>query len=94
MEGVLPWLPCSPCLPQHLLSQLEELYTGHKKSFSRLPSELLYGHTGYLYALLFVNSYIPGAIGDSTIEEVRGGSVREEEREEGGEGSHDSCPCR
>ena len=59
----LPW--------QALVSQLEELYTRDKKAFSLLPSEMLYGHTGYLYAVLFVNSYIPGAIGDEIVEEVR-----------------------
>ena len=53
-----------------MLEQLKELYTGHKESLAQLPSELLYGHVGYLYCLLFVNAYLPGAIDKSLLEEV------------------------
>ncbi|XP_065897312.1 glutathione S-transferase LANCL1-like [Dysidea avara] len=40
------------------------------KAEPSMPSELLYGHVGYLYALLFVNKYIPGAVEESMIREL------------------------
>jgi len=40
------------------------------KADGSMPSELLYGHVGYLYALLFVNKFIPGAVEESMIREV------------------------
>ena len=40
------------------------------KADQSMPSELLYGHVGYLYALLFVNKFIPGAVEESMIREV------------------------
>ena len=46
------------------------MYSENKREFERLPSELLYGQTGYLYALLFVSSFIPGSIDIALIEEV------------------------
>lgn len=49
---------------------LKELYTKHKSSFVSLPSELLTGHAGYLYALLFVNSHLPTAVEEELIAEV------------------------
>ncbi|KAI6659020.1 LanC-like protein 2 [Oopsacas minuta] len=38
-----------------------------KKPF---PSELLYGHSGYLHSLLFVNHHIPGSIPDGLIKDL------------------------
>ena len=34
-----------------------------------LPHELLYGHAGYLYSLLFVGSTIPGSLDESLVEQ-------------------------
>jgi len=51
--------------------QLKDLYVKNKQSFAALPSELLFGHAGYLYALLFVNCHAPGAVEDTLIEEVQ-----------------------
>ena len=34
------------------------------------PSEILYGHAGYLHSLLFVNRFIPYAINESVIRDV------------------------
>ena len=47
-----------------------QLYTEHKSSFVKLPSELLVGQCGYLYALLFVKAYLPQLIQDDIIAEV------------------------
>ena len=52
------------------VTRLKELYVKNKPSFAKLPSELLFGHAGYLYALLFVNCYLPSAVENSLIEEV------------------------
>ena len=52
------------------VTRLKELYLKNKPSFAKLPSELLFGHAGYLYALLFVNCYLPSAVENSLIEEV------------------------
>ena len=61
---------------QSLLQQLKELYASNKSRFSQLPSELLYGHVGYLYCLLFVNAYLPGAVSQGLLQEVRSHCVR------------------
>lgn len=37
-----------------------------------LPSELLFGRVGYLYALLFVKKHCPGAIKEELLVQVRG----------------------
>lgn len=50
--------------------KLCSLYMENRKDFEELPSELLYGQAGYLYALLFVNYHIPDAIKIPLIEEV------------------------
>lgn len=47
-----------------------QLYTEHKSSFAKLPSELLTGHCGYLYGLLYVKSYLPRLVDDDVIAEV------------------------
>jgi lantibiotic modifying enzyme len=59
-----------PDQAKRLVQRLEQLYTGDKSRFSRLPSELLYGHVGYLYCLLFTNAYLPGAISSELLQEV------------------------
>ena len=53
------------------IEKLCNIFRKNKSQFKELPSELLYGHAGYLYALLFVNSYIPGSVDLLLIEEVR-----------------------
>ena len=58
---------------QGFVKRLEQLYTADKSRFDRLPSELLYGHVGYLYSLLFTNAYLPGAINKELLQEVRCG---------------------
>ena len=55
---------------QGLLDQLKEIYASDRKGFSQMPSELLYGHVGYLYCLLFVNAYLPGAFSQELLDEV------------------------
>lgn len=62
----------SSCLSQSYIQQLKQLYSSDKSAFSQLPSELLYGHVGYLYCLLFANAYLPGAISAELIQEVAG----------------------
>lgn len=53
------------------IKQLKDLYLNHKSDFKAdSSSELLYGHVGYLYALLFVNCYIPGAVEEDLIGEA------------------------
>ena len=52
------------------IQQLRSLYLEHKRSFPSMPSELLYGHVGYLYSLLYVNGHIPGVVEESVIAEV------------------------
>ena len=53
-----------------LLQRMKDLFLRHKEEFRGQPSELLYGHVGYLYALLFANSHIPGAVEEVLIDEV------------------------
>lgn len=50
----------------HLLSLLPSVVSQE----SRVPDELLYGRVGYLYSLLFVNKYIPGAIPNDNFKQV------------------------
>lgn len=52
------------------VTRLKDIYVKNKPLFTKLPSELLFGHAGYLYALLFVNCHLPSAVEDSLIEEV------------------------
>ena len=52
-----------------MITKLKELFAIVKADPS-MPSEMLYGHVGYLYALLFVNKFIPGAVEESLITEV------------------------
>lgn len=52
------------------IRRLVSMYSENKKEFETLPSELLYGQAGYLYALLFVSSFIPGSVELSLLEEV------------------------
>ena len=51
------------------ITKLKELFVNVKADPS-MPSEMLYGHVGYLYALLFVNQFIPGSVEESIISEV------------------------
>lgn len=50
--------------------KLKGLYLEHRSVFRQLPSELLYGHVGYLYSLLFVNCHVPTAIDEALLTEV------------------------
>ena len=52
------------------VSKLQQLFTEQKSAFAKLPSELLYGHCGYLYALLLVRAHLPKLVDDSLIAEV------------------------
>ncbi len=52
------------------VSKLLQLFTEQKSTFAKLPSELLFGHCGYLYALLLVRSHMPKLVDDSLIAEV------------------------
>ena len=52
------------------ITKLKELFVNVKADPS-MPSEMLYGHVGYLYALLFVNKFIPGSVEESIISEVQ-----------------------
>ncbi|KAM9307837.1 lanC-like protein 2 [Gastrophryne carolinensis] len=53
------------------IAKLLQLHRGVVSTDSELPDELLYGRTGYLYALLYLNSEIgPGTIPEATIKEV------------------------
>lgn len=52
------------------VKKLKQLYTEHRSSFTQLPSELLYGHCGYLYGLLFVRAHLPELVEDSLIAEI------------------------
>jgi len=45
-----------------------------------MPDELLYGRTGFLYALLFVKNYNPGKIDDQMIIEIAGTIVESGKR--------------
>lgn len=54
------------------IEKLVAIYKTQKDEFKKkLPCELLYGCAGYLYSLLFVNSYINNGINRDIIEEVR-----------------------
>ena len=53
----------------HCVSSLVNIASDVIKD-AKLPNELLYGRAGYLYALLFVNNYMPGTIKETLIEEV------------------------
>lgn len=52
------------------VEKLKSLYTEHKPSFAKLPSEVLFGHCGYLYGLLFVRVHQPRLVEDDLIAEV------------------------
>ena len=52
------------------VEKLKRLYTEHKPSFAKLPSEILFGQCGYLYGLLFVRAHQPRLIEDDLIAEV------------------------
>ena len=52
---------------QRYVSQLKELV--HVPATSDLPYEVLYGHAGYLYALLFVGELVPGGLDESLVEQ-------------------------
>ena len=52
------------------MSKLLQLFTEQKSTFAKLPSELLFGHCGYLYALLLVRTHLPKLVDDSVIAEV------------------------
>jgi hypothetical protein len=68
------------CIAYHKLEQTAErdqcavrlcdMFKTNVNDFKSCPSELLYGHCGYLYALLFVNAFIPGLIDCNLIEEI------------------------
>lgn len=49
------------------ISQLKELV--HSPASSDLPYEVLYGHAGYLYALLFVGELVPGGLDEALVEQ-------------------------
>ena len=52
------------------VTRLQQLFTDQKSSFTKLPSELLFGHSGYLYALLLVKANVPKLVDDSLVGEV------------------------
>ena len=52
------------------VGKLKQLFIEQKSSFAKLPSELLFGHSGYLYALLFIRAHLPKLVEDSLIVEV------------------------
>ena len=52
------------------VSKLLQLFTEQKSAFAKLPSELLFGHSGYLYSLLLVRAHLPKLVNDSIIAEV------------------------
>ena len=52
------------------LEQLIQLYTEQKPTFIQSASELLTGHIGYLYSLLFVNAYVPQTVDDWLLSEI------------------------
>ena len=54
------------------VGRLKALYTENRPSFAGLPSELLYGHAGFLYALLFVAAFVPSAVEEALVDEVGG----------------------
>lgn len=54
-----------PRKSQHCVSQLKKL----APATSDLPYEVLYGHAGYLYALLFVGELVPGGMDEALVEQ-------------------------
>ena len=70
LAAILHTLLDEPANSRLYIQQLKSLYTDNKAVFKEQPSELLYGHSGYLYALLLVNAYIPEAIDSTLINEV------------------------
>ncbi len=52
------------------IQKLISLYKSQKDEFQRIPCEVLYGCSGYLYSLLFVNAFVKDAIPMDLIEEV------------------------
>ena len=50
--------------------RLQQLFTDQKSAFAKLPSELLFGHCGYLYALLLVKAHVSQLVDDSVVGEV------------------------
>lgn len=50
--------------------KLKQLYRAHRSSFVSLPSELLNGHCGYIYALLFVKVHLPALIEEELLAEL------------------------
>ena len=54
---------------RRMVTKLKVLFANVKADPS-MPSELLYGHVGYLYALLFVNKFIPESVEEPIISEV------------------------
>lgn len=50
--------------------ELKTLYLEHKSSFLHLPSELLFGHVGYLYSLFFIKCHIPTAVDEKLLTEL------------------------
>ena len=52
------------------IKALKEVVTVARSTFVPRPSELLFGHSGYLFALLFVNAYLPGTIEKELIKDV------------------------
>ena len=59
----------SPKDSQHCIKLLTDLAPNVLGDHS-LPSELLYGRVGYLYALLFVKKHCPGAIKEELLVQV------------------------
>jgi hypothetical protein len=52
---------------QDCVSRLKDLV--HSPSSSDLPYEVLYGHAGYLYALLYVGDLVPGELDEALVEQ-------------------------
>lgn len=57
--------------PLPICSRLLQLQRAVLTPDSDVPDELLYGRAGYLYALLFLNKEISGAVDQETITKVR-----------------------
>lgn len=70
LAAILHKLLDEPAKSDPYIHQLQCLYTDNRAGFRELPSELLYGHSGYLYALLLVNTHMPGVIDQTLISEV------------------------
>ncbi len=52
------------------LEKLVGFYKSRKEEFKTIPCELLYGCSGYLYSLLFVNAHVEGVVSIDIIKEV------------------------